>query len=1225
MKKLFTLFAFLVLCNFFVNAQWTQLSTKTKSDLDCINIVNNTIFTGGDSLRKTTNNGTSWANYPWGLASYLYDIHFFDGNIGLSTGMYIMSNALGILRTTNGGQMWEAVYEESTSGFSQLNSFSFPSSSIGYVAGERSIGNGVIFKTINGGLSWNELNTGASVELKSVFFTSNTTGFAVGSNTILKTTNGGSTWSSTAVNSYLTSIHFCNSLIGYTSADGDATLKTTDGGNTWNDLKFYSSGPIYAYNKDTVFVVANKSLYITRDGGLYWERFITLNNNNINKIYFNNTDGYLVCDTGKLYKTTNFGGYSAPITSFSFDDTYFCKDSLVNFLNISKPSYTFTWKLNGKFLANTYNTSYTFTNPSQNDTITLISYNGHYYDSLTKIIYVQSSLDFTLNTTQDKDTICPSTSANISVLNSVSGVTYQLRNGTTNIGSSKSGNGNTLIFNTGNITSTTTFNILATKTNSCGSKQKTDYHIIVVAAPNKTLTVSAVKPVVCYGDSAFITVALSEIGFTYQLKNGSTNVGTPVKGNGATIYLKTEKITATVTFSVYVTNKFGCSATLSQTQQVTYRNYTVGFQTSIGGYYVGDTISLSNTSTADNYVWIFDSTASKNIDSSNVPNGIKYDSTGRKTIRLIGITNEGCRDTIDKEIFIFNKAPYGQVTACSFDSLKKLISPEKITAIHIDEKQNVYIASVRMTNKGSCYVDGSSDDNFVFQKFDSHGNLLWEKIPDHYKHGGCSYSFISSIANDDEGNVYIAGTFNRFLAIDTVSVLAGEDSDNGCGQLFVIKYNCKGDFKWIVYSKDGCDIYGRTVIGISDLKYYNNNLYFACSGYNASKSLIQANNTAFPPPTGNFYKMSKNGMIIKKYFSNYIDSLKRYNDAWWHNSGYEDAYTYEIAPKIKFTNNNLIYLYNSQRVYLLDTSFNFIKRTLLFGTTPNSLDVPLLIFDNKNNFYTSISWDLTGKGCNPLSLPGKQIKGNLLSKYDYNGTLIWNNINPYFSANGLEFSNDSNLILYGSYNDFLSINSQNKNVYGETGNSTKQTAFISLISNSGNLQWIMPTGFVNIQSYGGTYTDYKMLMTSDNFGMKYFTGSTNYKFGFGNDSINKGFCDPLKYTLFLAKFSDDGTCINQPIDSSCNIIPTNIENKIFNKNQINIYPNPANTQITIELPQTTKQSTIIIYNISGEETIKAKGIRQKTKVDISNLQSGIYFIKIVNEDGVSVGKFIKNE
>ncbi|MDD5571405.1 MAG: M1 family aminopeptidase [Bacteroidales bacterium] len=73
-----------------------------------------------------------------------------------------------------------------------------------------------------------------------------------------------------------------------------------------------------------------------------------------------------------------------------------------------------------------------------------------------------------------------------------------------------------------------------------------------------------------------------------------------------------------------------------------------------------------------------------------------------------------------------------------------------------------------------------------------------------------------------------------------------------------------------------------------------------------------------------------------------------------------------------------------------------------------------------------------------------------------------------------------------------------------------------------------------------------------------------------------------------------------------------------------LYPNPATNKITVELNDFRFTNyELRIYDIRGQELIKAQGIRQKAKVDISNLPSGIYFIKVVNENGVSVGKIIK--
>jgi hypothetical protein len=77
---------------------------------------------------------------------------------------------------------------------------------------------------------------------------------------------------------------------------------------------------------------------------------------------------------------------------------------------------------------------------------------------------------------------------------------------------------------------------------------------------------------------------------------------------------------------------------------------------------------------------------------------------------------------------------------------------------------------------------------------------------------------------------------------------------------------------------------------------------------------------------------------------------------------------------------------------------------------------------------------------------------------------------------------------------------------------------------------------------------------------------------------------------------------------------------------INIYPNPVIDKLTLQIPQTSTESTLSIFNITGEEIIKQQICRltDKTELDVSRLTSGMYFMRIVNEKGINVVKFIKN-
>jgi hypothetical protein len=72
--------------------------------------------------------------------------------------------------------------------------------------------------------------------------------------------------------------------------------------------------------------------------------------------------------------------------------------------------------------------------------------------------------------------------------------------------------------------------------------------------------------------------------------------------------------------------------------------------------------------------------------------------------------------------------------------------------------------------------------------------------------------------------------------------------------------------------------------------------------------------------------------------------------------------------------------------------------------------------------------------------------------------------------------------------------------------------------------------------------------------------------------------------------------------------------------QVPIYPNPASTNITIEIP--TKCS-LSILTISGQELLQKEIIEPIVTIDISTLTSGIYFVKLTGERSVRVGKIIK--
>jgi len=75
---------------------------------------------------------------------------------------------------------------------------------------------------------------------------------------------------------------------------------------------------------------------------------------------------------------------------------------------------------------------------------------------------------------------------------------------------------------------------------------------------------------ICTGTGTFVTVDASDATASYQLRDGITNVGTPVTGTGTSISLPTGILTSTTTFNVLVSETSpDCSAQLTQTVTIT--------------------------------------------------------------------------------------------------------------------------------------------------------------------------------------------------------------------------------------------------------------------------------------------------------------------------------------------------------------------------------------------------------------------------------------------------------------------------------------------------------------------------------------------------------------------------------------------------------------------------------------------------------------------------------
>lgn len=72
---------------------------------------------------------------------------------------------------------------------------------------------------------------------------------------------------------------------------------------------------------------------------------------------------------------------------------------------------------------------------------------------------------------------------------------------------------------------------------------------------------------------------------------------------------------------------------------------------------------------------------------------------------------------------------------------------------------------------------------------------------------------------------------------------------------------------------------------------------------------------------------------------------------------------------------------------------------------------------------------------------------------------------------------------------------------------------------------------------------------------------------------------------------------------------------------LNVYPNPANEYVTVELPAAT-QATGSVYNMAGSLIRTIDSFTAKTTVSVSDLTPGVYFLHVESEEKTSVIKLV---
>lgn len=309
-----SIFVLLVFFPSVCSGQWISQNSNTTTDLFGLHFPDaaNGWAVGADGfIAKTSDSGANWSSQSSQTIRTRDGIFMLDATDGFAVG----DRAIVSSTTYTGTSTWNTLQITGFNGVF-LHDVYFPTSTVGYI----SANNGKVFKTSNGGMSWDNVSPSPSVvtRFRGIHFIDTNTGWIVGTGGyIRKTTNGGNdNWpvqmSQGGVQFH--GVDFIDASTGWVVGLDGIIKKTIDGGANWNSQTSGVTSLLKAVDfidADNGWIVGSEGIILrTENGGTTWYRQPADVSVDLHDVQaFSDQVAIAVGVNGTILKTTNGGGF----------------------------------------------------------------------------------------------------------------------------------------------------------------------------------------------------------------------------------------------------------------------------------------------------------------------------------------------------------------------------------------------------------------------------------------------------------------------------------------------------------------------------------------------------------------------------------------------------------------------------------------------------------------------------------------------------------------------------------------------------------------------------------------------------------------------------------------------------------------------------------------------------------------------------------------------------